>query len=447
MKNIFVIGAGRSATDLIHYLLDAAHTYDWQVVVGDFSQDLAQQKVGDHPRGTAIHFDATDPVLLADQVSRADLVVSFLPHHMHQEVALECIRQRSHLVTASYVSPALRELDQQVADKGLIFLGEMGADPGIDHMGAMKNIDEIRNKGGKLLAYKSYCGALVAPESNDNPWGYKFTWNPMNIVIAGQGTAQFIENDKLHYIPYHRLFSSTEEVKIPQYGTFEAYANRDSLAYRTAYGLDNIPTLYRATLRLPGFCPGWDAFVKLGLTDNSYQIPQTDQLTYREWIAAYLPPNGNDLSLESRLAQYLNISEDGEDMKRLKWTGLLSDRKISRTTASPAELLLDLLEEKLEFQADDVDMLVMYDHFRYEYEGNICERNSYMVTKGLDPLHTAISRTVGLPAAIGVKLILQDQIKARGVMIPTIPEIYNPVLEELESFGIQFTEQDTCPVE
>lgn len=445
MKHIFIIGAGRSATDLIQYLLKAADENDWQVVVGDVSLDLARSKTGDHSRAQAIHFDATDPVMLADQVSRADLVISFLPPDMHLDIARACLRQQSHLLTASYVSPELRELDDACKQKGLIFLSEMGADPGIDHMGAMKNIDEIRAIGGTLQAFKSYCGALVAPESDDNPWGYKFTWSPMNIILAGRSTARYIENGKLHYLPHHRLFASAAQIEIPSHGIFEAYANRDSLAYRSAYGLENLPTLYRATLRKVGFCESWHAFVQLGLTDPSYRIAHTDQMTYREWLEAYLPPTAEEtqsLPLETRLAAYLKISPESEIMERLRWTGILSEKPIERAAGSPAEILMDLLLEKLQFGEKDTDMLVMYDYFLYEIAGEIRERHSYLLSKGIDPIHTAISRTVGLTAAIGAKLILQNRIQARGVMIPTSAEIYAPVLAELEEYGIQFEEKE-----
>lgn len=441
MKKILVIGAGRSATDLIHYLLDHAKENQWEVIVGDYSSELAIEKVGTHPHGKAIFFDANDAQKRKEIIAGVDLVVSFLPAHMHLDVAKDCLSMGRHLVTASYLTPELEEMNEAVKEKGLVFLNEMGADPGIDHMSAMRSIDEIRAKGGKLEAFKSYCGALIAPEDNDNPWGYKFTWSPMNLIVAGQGTARYIKEGKLKYIPYHRLFSTTENISVPGHGDFEAYANRDSLGYRERYGLLDLPTMYRATLRMPGFCEAWHALVKLGITDHSYRLPDADKLTYREWISAYVP-QVMEKGLEKALEDYLGTNPDSELMYRLKWAGLLSDRKITRKNGTPAEILLDLFMDKFALGKEDKDMLVMVDYFEYSLGGKRYSRTSSMVTKGLDPLHTAISRTVGLPAAMGVKLILQDKITSEGVMIPVKREIYDPVLNELENYGISFVERE-----
>ncbi|MDX2250428.1 MAG: saccharopine dehydrogenase C-terminal domain-containing protein [Bacteroidia bacterium] len=442
MKKIFIIGAGRSATDLIEYLLNHAEENDWEITVGDYSEALAREKTGNHPRGKAIFFDATNPVSRRFYISSSSLVVSFLPPQMHVLIARDCLEHGSHLVTASYLSAEIAAMDEAVKQKGLIFLNEMGADPGIDHMSAMQNIDAIRAKGGEIVAFKSYCGALVAPESNDNPWGYKFTWSPMNVIVAGQNTARFIDKGKLRYIPYQRLFTSTEKIKVPGMGTFEAYANRDSLAYREKYGLSDLPTMFRATLRYPGFCEVWAALVKVGLTDPGYSLPDSENLTYRQWVSAYIS-EAEEKGLEQALADYLNTTLDSEVMNRLKWAGLFSEEKIARKNGTPAEILLDLLLNKLSFRQNDTDMLVMVDYFEYKQDGKIFARSSSLVTKGLDPRHTAISRTVGLPAAIGVKLILQEKIKARGVMLPLSSEIYSPVLQELENWGISFVETET----
>ncbi|MCB0835865.1 MAG: saccharopine dehydrogenase NADP-binding domain-containing protein [Bacteroidetes bacterium] len=442
MKKIFVIGAGRSATNLIEYLLEHAAENQWKVIVGDYNEKLARQKVGDHPSGEAIFFDANDAEKRQQLIASSALVVSFLPAHMHLGVARDCLKLGAHLVTASYLTRELEGMNEAVKAKGLVFLNEMGADPGIDHMSAMRSIDEIREKGGKLTAFKSYCGALVAPESNDNPWGYKFTWSPMNLILAGgQSAAKFIENGKYHYIPYHRLFSTTETIEVSGAGTFEAYANRDSVIYREKYGLQDLPTMFRATLRVPGFCEAWNSLVKLGITDPNYEIHQSDQLTYREWVEAYLPTNLQG-SMEEKLAAYLDTPLNSPLMGRLEWAGLLSDQHIIRKKGTPAEILLDLLLEKFKLGEEDKDMLVMVDKFEYEWEGKKICRTSSMVTKGIDPLHTAISRTVGLPAAIGAKLILQGKVQQKGVQMPVNKEVYGPVLDELAELGISFMEEE-----
>ncbi|MEZ4826722.1 MAG: saccharopine dehydrogenase C-terminal domain-containing protein [Bacteroidia bacterium] len=441
MKKIFVIGAGRSATDLIEYLLQHAADNDWEIIVGDFSESLAKEKVADHPRGRAIFFDANDASARKERFQQASLVVSFLPSQMHTMVARDCLTYGCHLVTASYLSPEIAAMDADAKEKGLVFLSEMGADPGIDHMSAMNHIDQIRAAGGELTAFKSFCGALVAPESNDNPFGYKFTWSPMNVITAGQHTARYLENGQYRFIPYHKLFHETETVEIPGCGTFEAYANRDSIRYREKYGIANLPTILRATLRYPGFCETWAALVELGLTDPNYSINDSDQLTWREWVSSYvsIAPGA---TLEKSIADSLNISIDSPVMERLAWAGLFSDEIIERKNATPAQLLLDLLSRKLAFRTEDTDMLVMMDYFEYMMEGKTYAREAYLVVKGKDPRHTAISLTVGLPAAIAVRLILQGKIQARGVMLPLLPEIYRPVLQELQSLGISFTERE-----
>jgi saccharopine dehydrogenase-like NADP-dependent oxidoreductase len=321
--------------------------------------------------------------------------------------------------------------------KGLTFINELGADPGIDHMNGMRSIDKIRNKGGQLLAFTSYCGSLIAPESNDNPWGYKFTWSPMNVILAGSDGACYYKKNNLRCTPYNRLFANPEIIDVPGFREFEAYENRDSAAYRNKYNLDGIPTLIRATLRYPGFCKKWNYFIQLGLTANNYQIEGSENMTYRQWVASYLPDNG--VRLENTLADTLEIERGGELHEQLLWTGILSDRPIIRVNGTPAEILLDLLMEKLKFKNGDVDMLVFYERIEYKLGDELYEHLSYLVTKGLDEQHTAISRTVGLPAAIGAKLILNGEINSHGVLFPWNKIVYAPVLDELAELGIAHT--------
>ena len=264
LKKIFVIGAGRSTASLIKYLLDNAATEGWEVVVGDLSLELAQRSIDGSEHASAIEFDVNNEIQRVGEIARADIVISMLPAHMHLSVARDCIALKKHMVTASYVSPEMRELDQLAKDAGVVLMNEIGVDPGVDHMSAMKVLDEIRDAGGKIDEFKSFTGGLVAPESDNNPWNYKFTWNPRNVVLAGQGgAARFLRKGKHKYIPYHRLFKRTISVEIQGYGKFEGYANRDSLKYRSVYGLEDIPTIYRGTLRRPGFCRAWDTFVRL----------------------------------------------------------------------------------------------------------------------------------------------------------------------------------------
>jgi len=302
-------------------------------------------------------------------------------------------------------------------------------------------VDKIKEKGGKLLSFYSFCGSLVAPESNDNPWGYKFTWSPMNVITAGDGGARYTKNSKLRCIPYHRLFADPHIVELPGFGKFEAYANRDSIPYRKKYNLEEVPTLIRATLRHPGFCEGWNALIQIGLTAHNYRIEGSENMTYREWVSSYLPGNHSE-STEDKLAQVLHTNKNSKLFKQILWTDLLSDRPITRANATPAEILLDLLKDKWKFKKGDTDMLVFYDRQEYRLEGELYEHISYMVTKGKDHLHTAISRTVGLPAAIGAKLILNGKIKTKGVILPIDRAVYEPILDELEELGIGYTTTD-----
>lgn len=441
MKNILICGAGRSATDLITYMLKHAEEYDWNITVGDISVDTAALKIGGHPRGKAVYFDCYDDEIMARHIKDADIVISLLPPGMHAAAARIALEYNAHVVTASYASQEMLDLNEKARNRGLTFLNELGADPGIDHMNGMRAVDKIKENGGELLSFASFCGSLIAPESNDNPWGYKFTWSPMNVVVAGAGGARYYKDHKLRCVPYHKLFADPHLVDLPGFGKFEAYANRDSIPYRKKYKLEDVPTLIRATLRLPGFCEGWNALVQIGLTANNYHIEGSENLTYREWVSSYLPDNHSE-TLEQRLTQSLGTDQQSELFQRVLWTDLLSDRPITRKNGTPAEILLDLLLDKWKFKDEDTDMIVFYDRQEYKLDGQLYEHLSYMASKGIDHWHTAISRTVGLPAAIGAKLILQGKINTRGVILPLEKEVYEPILNELEDLGLGYTTLD-----
>ncbi len=443
MKNILIIGAGRSASALIHYILEQAKTNGWFVTVADNDPDLAKKKVGDHPNGRATWLDVTKPNDRREIIERNDVVVSLTPAHLHLLIAEDCVKCRKHLVTASYVSSNLYNLKDKVEANRLIFMGEMGLDPGIDHMSAKKTIDELREKGAKITSFSSYAGGLIAPESDDNPWNYKITWNPRNVVLAGQGTAQYLEDNQYRYIPYQRLFRLYKMINVPQYGEFEAYANRDSLLYREIYGLEDIPNILRATLRKPGFCDGWNALVRLGLTDNSFPIIDSENLTYHQLTEAFLSKGNEDLSTEERLAKMLRVELDSDVMQKLKWLGLFDHKKINLSQASPARILQQLIEEKWKIRPEDKDMIVMQHEFEYEMDGRKKALSSTMVMKGQDGTATAMSSLVGLPVGIFVKLVMLGKITQPGVQIPVQQSVYLPVLEELETFGVVFHDVET----
>ena len=440
MKNILVIGAGRSAVTLIKYLLDKSVTNNWQVTVADFSEDLAKEAVASHTNGKAIFFNVTDENQRQKEIADANIVVSMLPASLHITVAKDCIRLKKSLVTASYVSEEIAELDESAKQAGVLLLNEIGLDPGIDHMSAMQVIDNIKEKDGELTSFKSFCGGLVHPDYDTNPWNYKFTWNPRNVVLAGQGTAQYIKQGKYKYIPYARLFERTEKMSILDAGEFEGYANRDSLSYRKAYGLENIPTLFRGTLRRKGFCKSWNMFVQLGMTDDGYKVENSENLTYREFINLFFPYN-HELSVEEKFCSYLNLSHDSEEFKKAEWLGVFTDVSVGLKDASPAQILQKICEEKWTLGSEDKDMIVMQHQFEYIQNGEQKKLNSSLLVFGETPRFTSMAKTVGLPVAIAAKLILSGEIKLTGVKIPTTKDVYIPVLKELAENGINFVEE------
>ncbi|MDX2494850.1 MAG: saccharopine dehydrogenase C-terminal domain-containing protein [Desulfuromusa sp.] len=440
MKNILIIGAGLSATSLIDYLLKNSQEYGWQVTVGDIAFDLAERKVANHPNGRPIRFDINEQQVKAEEITHSDLVVSMLPGSMHSIVAEACLKYGKHLLTPSYVTAEMKRMDSAVQEKGLIFLNELGVDPGIDHMSAMRIIDEIKNKGGKLLSFKSFCGGLVAPACDDNPWNYKFSWNPRNVVIAGQGIAKYKENGQFKYVPYNQLFSTISKVEIPGYGDFEVYPNRDSLQYCELYGLDDIPTIMRGTMRRPGFCESWNVFVQLGCTDDTYAMDDSHRLTYRQYLESFLPSSAGK-STEEKLAEFTGFSQNSRTMDRIDWLGLFSNEIIGLKDATPAMIMQKILEKKWAMSSLDRDLLVMQHQFEFGLDGKKKRITSSMSYEGKDSENTAMAYTVGMPLAIAVKLIATGTINPFGVQIPTSPEIYNPILSELDQLGVKFVEE------
>jgi len=345
------------------------------------------------------------------------------------------------MVTASYISNELMELDTAVQEKGLVFMNEIGLDPGIDHMSAMQVIDRIRDKGGKLLLFESFTGGLVAPESDDNLWYYKFTWNPRNVVLAGQGTpARFIQEGKFKYIPYHKLFRRSEVLNIKGHGRFEAIANRDSLQYRDAYKLHNVRTLYRGTIRRLGFSRAWNVFVQLGMTDDTYKMEDTENMSFRDYTNSFLAYHPSD-SVELKLRSYLNIDQDDILWEKLEELDIFNSKKtFGIKNGTPAQLLQKILMDKWTLGTDDKDMIVMLHRFGYEINGESKQIESHTVVIGSDQIYTAMAKTVGLPVAIATLKILNGEITKPGVQIPITKEVYEPILKELAETEIKFTE-------
>jgi len=442
MRHILIIGAGRSASSLIEYLLNKTEQENLHITIADLSVELAQRKTKNHPRATAIAFDIFNEEDRKAQISKADIVISMLPAHLHYEVAKDCITFKKHMVTASYISPAMQDLDPLVKENNLIFMNEIGLDPGIDHMSAMKVIDEIREQGAKITLFESFCGGLVAPESDNNLWNYKFTWNPRNVVLAGQGgTAKFLHEGTYKYIPYNMLFRRTEFMDVEGYGRFEGYANRDSLKYRSVYGLEDAKTIYRGTLRRVGFSRAWNVFVQLGMTDDSYIMENSATMSYRQFINSFLPHHPTD-SVELKLKHLLKIDQDDTLWDKLMELDLFNANKIiGLPEATPAQMLEKILSDSWSLSPDDKDMIVMYHKFGYELNGEKKQIDSTMVCIGDDQTYTAMAKTVGLPVAMATLQILNGKITTPGVQLPIYKEVYMPILKELEEFGVLFNEQ------
>ena len=442
MRKILIIGAGRSASSLIQYLLNKSVTENLHLVIGDLSLDLAQKKTNNHPNATAIALDIFDENQRKKAIQIADIVISMLPAHLHIEIAKDCVIYKKHLVTASYVSDAMKELDAAAKENNLIFMNEIGLDPGIDHMSAMKVIDEIKDKGGKMLLFESFCGGLVAPESDTNLWNYKFTWAPRNVVLAGQGgVAKFIQEGAYKYIPYCNLFRRTEFLDVEGYGRFEGYSNRDSLKYRSVYGLDDVLTLYRGTIRKVGFSKAWNMFVQLGMTDDSYVMENSEKMSYRTFVNSFLPYHPTD-SVEIKTRLILKIDQDDIMWDKLLELDLFNpNKKVGLKNATPAQILEKILTDSWTLQPEDKDMIVMYHKFGYELNGKKEQIDSKIVCIGDDQTYTAMAKTVGLPVAMVTLLILNGKIKTPGVQLPIRKEVYKPILKELEEYGVVFKEQ------
>jgi saccharopine dehydrogenase (NADP+, L-glutamate forming) len=438
MKNILILGAGLSASSLIHYLLTHSEKYNWKITVGDLSLEAAEKKINNHINGIALRFNLKDLEQRATEISAADIVISMLPASLHPIVAKECLRYKKHLLTPSYVSDEMMEFDEEAKEKGLVFLNELGVDPGIDHMSAMRVIHQIKKRGGKINRFQSFCGGLVAPDCDTNPWNYKISWNPRNVILAGQGTAQFKEQGHYKYIPYNQLFTNLRKTHIPNYGDFEVYPNRDSLQYCDLYELQNIPSIIRGTMRRPGFSEAWNVFVQLGCTDDSYEMKNSHLLTYKSYLSSFLPESQE--SIETNLTDYLKLDPQSVILEKLKWLGLFSDEKVGIRNASPAVILQKILEQKWTLESHDRDLLVMQHLIDFEIDGVEKRITSSMAYEGTDREHTAMSYTVGTPLAIATKLVATKKIQQYGVHIPTSQDIYEPILKELEDLNVKFIE-------
>ncbi len=443
MRQILLLGAGKSSAYLIQYLLNKANDENLFLTVACLTVNEAIAKTNQHPRSKAIAWTLSDAATTNLLVAASDLVISMLPAHLHIQIAHACLLHTKNLITASYISDEIKQLHDQVVAKDLIFLNEMGLDPGIDHLSAMQLINDIHEKTGTITSFESYCGGLIAPECDTNAWQYKFTWNPRNVIVAGQGSpAKHLKDGKLKYTPYSLLFKQSKKITIDGLGFFDGYTNRDSLKYQEVYGLKNTQTLLRGTLRRYGFCTAWDIFVQLGLTDDSYTIENTDQLSPNNFINLFLPEeNTTDLNTRIETAIGRNLSED--EIKKLNELNFNDNQtNFPFKNASPAQLLEHILTQKWQLLATDKDMIVMHHKISYLINDTLKTKQAQLIVFGENATYTAMAKTVGLPLAIGALLILNKKIKKYGVQLPLYKEIYTPVLNELATYGIVFTETE-----
>ncbi|HHS13893.1 MAG TPA: saccharopine dehydrogenase [bacterium] len=438
MKTVLVLGAGMVTRPLVDYLLKDS---DLIVRVGDMIEEKAERLVAGHNRGRSLKIDMMDIPELNRAVAEADLVISLVPYSYHPRVAELCIENRVNMVTASYVSDTMKSLTKKAKDAGILILNEIGLDPGIDHMSAMRIIHGIRDRGGHIQQFYSYAGGLPAPEANNNPFGYKFSWSPRGVVLAGRNAARYLKNGSVVNISSEDLFAHYWLLHIAGIGSLEAYANRNSIPYIDLYGLQGIDTLFRGTLRYPGWCDTWKKMAELGLLSLD-ERGDLREGTYRKLVSV-LSNIPNHVNLKKALARRWNLSEDSELMNRLDWLGLFSDEKLPGSVCSPLDILAVRLQEKLQYMPGERDMIVLYHHFEAVWveSGRREKITSTLIDYGIPGEDSSMARTVSLPAAIAGRLILEGKIHEKGIQIPVLPSVYRPVLNELEKMNITFKEE------
>jgi saccharopine dehydrogenase (NADP+, L-glutamate forming) len=435
MAHVTVLGAGLVAGPVVRHILETSqHT----VSVAARSAERARALLNGHPRGDVVPFEIDDAAALDRLVAKSDVVVSMLPYTHHLAVAQRCLAHQRHLVTTSYVQPAMRALDAEAKARGVILLNELGLDPGIDHMSAMRVIHGVRRAGGRITSFRSYCGGLPAPEANTNPFGYKFSWSPRGVVLAARNAAKYLRDGQEVVIPGPELFANPEIVDVEGAGRFEGYPNRDSTSYIKVYDLEGVQTMFRGTLRNLGHCYTWRAMGAMGLYDDA---PQTfDGGTCRDVLARLAGVAASD-DVEGALAAKAGVPRDSDPIKKLTWLGMFSDVKLADRTISPLDALVAQMVEKLQYAPGERDMIVLQHEFVAEYADRREYMRSALVDYGMPNGETAMSRTVGLPAAIGVLRVLDGTITARGVVVPVDPAVYNPILDELATLGVRFHEE------
>lgn len=436
MKKILILGAGLVAKPLVRYLLDQP---DFEVEVASRTVSKAVKLIDNHPRGKSSELNLKNEEGLKDKISKADLIISMVPYTFHPIVAKYCIDYKKAMVTTSYVSEVMKNLDAEAKKAGILILNEVGLDPGIDHMEAMRIIHEVEEKGGEILSFTSYCGGLPAPEANTNPFGYKFSWSPTGVLLAGKNSAQYLKDGQQIFIPPQDLFDDYLMINIEGLGEFEGYPNRDSLPYIELYGIKSTKTMFRGTLRNKGWCSTLKKIADLGLLEEEEK--DWTGLTYKDFLKKLMnDPDEEDI--KKALSAHLNIEESSDIIQRFEWLGLLSDEPLLLEKDSPLNILGAKMLEKLQYEEGERDMIMLQHQFIASYPGDKKEKiTSTLIDFGIPHGDSSMARTVGLPAAISTKLILEGKIEKTGVHIPVTPEIYIPILQELKELDIVFKEK------
>ena len=428
MKIILILGAGKSTNVLIDFLCSLAPIQNWHIHIADQNYSEAEAKAAKFSNAYAFALQIEDTEALQNLVSKSDIVISMMPPFLHFTIAKICLNLRKHLLHASYISEEFQKLDKEVAAAGLSFIGEMGLDPGIDHMSAMEMIDSVKSSGGIISSFLSHCGGLIAPESNNNPWHYKISWNPRNVVIAGKDGAQYLENKEIKTVQYQKIFENPHHIFIPQIGKLEWYPNRDSISYINKYNIENVSTFIRTTLRYPNFCDAWNILVNEGFTSDAPFIG-IENLTYKKYFQ----------KLEIFLSK--NNLWNSKFNEMFNFFGMNEDLPIPETLNTYASILQYILETKLALAPEDKDMVVMQHELKYTLEGKELSKKSSLVVKGIDQSHTAMAKTVGLPLAFAAIHLLNGNISRKGVFIPIYEDIYKPILQDLSNHGIVFSNE------
>ena len=436
MKKILILGAGLVAKPLVRYLLDQP---DFEVEVASRTVSKAVKLIDNHPQGKASELNLKNEEGLKDEISKADLVISMVPYTFHPIVAKYCIDFKKHMVTTSYVSEVMKNLDAEAKNAGILILNEAGLDPGIDHMEAMRIIHEVEEKGGEILSFTSYCGGLPAPEANTNPFGYKFSWSPTGVLLAGKNSAQYLMDGQQIFIPPQDLFDNYLMINIEGLGEFEGYPNRDSLPYIELYGIKSTKTMLRGTLRNKGWCSTIKKIVDLGLLEEEEK--DWTGLTYKDFLRKLMNDPAEE-DIKKALSAHLNIEENSDIIQRFEWLGLLSDERLPSEKDSSLNILGAKMLEKLQYEEGERDMIILKHQFIASYPGDKKEKiTSTLIDFGIPHGDSSMARTVGLPAAISTRLILEGKIEETGVHIPVTPEIYIPLLQELKELDIVFKEK------